>query len=54
MILNVRDVYNICRYKLSLFCRLLIVTLLSLTIIATVFDYVAYAEQMTWQWNQGI
>lgn len=40
-------------YNLSSFRRLLIVSLLSLTIIATVFDYTVYAEKITWQWNQG-
>lgn len=34
--------------------RLLILVLMSLTIGATIFDYVAYSEQMTWQWNKGM
>lgn len=36
------------------FCRLLIAALLSLTIIATVFDYTKYStNNAAWQWNKG-
>ncbi|XP_015369007.1 PREDICTED: uncharacterized protein LOC107165338 [Diuraphis noxia] len=31
---------------------LLIMVLLSLTIIATIFDYIVYSERTIWQWNQ--